>query len=206
MLYDCRVVELALPIEGYMKPGELEFLDATARSLHTGSVVVEVGSWKGRSTVVLCEAARATGSTVWAVDSFSGDAELRDVHGTIDRDVVRAEFDRNTAGYSDCLRVLESDSVAAAEHFEDASVDWVFIDADHSCSAVLADIAAWAPKVKAGGLISGHDYGRSGVTDAVRRRFGRFDVSGSIWYTRERPGFQLVPSLRIALRRLLRGG
>lgn len=198
------MIELALPIEGYMKRGELEFLDATARSLPAGAVIVEVGSWKGRSTVVLCEAARKTGATVWAVDHFSGDAELRDEHGTIERDSVRAEFDRNTRGY-ECLRVLEADSVSAADHFDDGSVDWVFIDADHSYRAVVADIAAWSPKVKRGGLISGHDYGRSGVTDAVRRSFRSVERADSIWYTRERPRTRPLILARIALRRLLRG-
>lgn len=198
------MLERALTIDGYTKLSELQFLQEIARSLPPGAIVVEVGSWKGRSTVAICDALDGTNAVVWAVDTFRGDAELVDLHGTIDHEAVRAEFTRNTGEY-ERLRVLEADSVAAAASFADRSIDWVFIDADHSYDAVLADIAAWAPKVKDGGLISGHDYGRSGVTDAVRRSFGSVSVAHSIWHTREQPRLRVLPALRIATRRLLRG-
>jgi predicted O-methyltransferase YrrM len=47
-----------------------------------------------------------------------------------------------------------------AESFEDDSLDWVYIDADHSYESVRRDLAAYLPKVKAGGLITGDDYFR----------------------------------------------
>ena len=50
------------------------------------------------------------------------------------------------------------DSLEAASRFDDASLDFVFIDAAHEKDAVLADIKAWLPKVKKGGVIAGHDY------------------------------------------------
>jgi hypothetical protein len=50
------------------------------------------------------------------------------------------------------------DSVKAAQCLPDNSLDFVFIDADHSYEGCSADIAAWAPKVKPGGLVGGHDY------------------------------------------------
>lgn len=54
--------------------------------------------------------------------------------------------------------VVKLDSVKAANVFEDASQSLVFIDADHSYEGCNADIAAWTPKVEAGGWIGGHDY------------------------------------------------
>ena len=69
--------------------------------------------------------------------------------------------------------VLDMKSVDAAKHVVDSSLDLVFIDADHSYEGVKADLAAWAPKVKPGGWIGGHDYGnpdpryRFGVEQAV---------------------------------------
>ena len=47
-----------------------------------------------------------------------------------------------------------------AESFDDDSLDWVYIDADHSYESVRRDLAAYLPKVKAGGLITGDDYFR----------------------------------------------
>lgn len=51
-------------------------------------------------------------------------------------------------------------SVEAAQDFADESLDFVYIDANHSEPYVTQDIEAWAPKVKKGGIVAGHDYAR----------------------------------------------
>lgn len=65
-------------------------------------------------------------------------------------------------------------SLDAVNDFEDNSLDFVYIDANHSYENVKADIEAWTKKVKVGGIVSGHDYIRRkgqahifGVVDAV---------------------------------------
>ena len=195
------MLERALAIEGFTKESELEFLCEVARGMPDHAAIVEVGSWKGRSTVAMCEGLRAgSGATLWAVDTFAGDPDVAETAGPIDQEAIAAEFAKNTAGY-DCLRVIVADSVQAAAEFDDGSLDWVFIDADHSYAAVVADIAAWAPKLKPGGLLSGHDYGRAGVTDAVHRSFRAVDQAASIWHTREQPRRRHMTSLKIAVRR-----
>ncbi|MEK6257147.1 MAG: class I SAM-dependent methyltransferase [Planctomycetota bacterium] len=55
--------------------------------------------------------------------------------------------------------VLPEASPRAATRFADASLDFAFIDANHLYECVRADIAAWWPKVRPGGLLTGHDYG-----------------------------------------------
>lgn len=59
---------------------------------------------------------------------------------------------------SDKVDVLRMSSLAAAPLFEDASLDYVYIDGNHSHDAVQADLEAWWPKLKADGLLLGHDY------------------------------------------------
>ena len=49
-------------------------------------------------------------------------------------------------------------SVAASQQFAEQSLDFVYIDADHSYESCLADITAWHPKIRDGGILSGHDY------------------------------------------------
>lgn len=75
-------------------------------------------------------------------------------------------------------RILRKDSREAAKDIPDGTLDFVFIDADHSYEGCKADIEAWRPKVKAGGFISGHDYENTdfpcwGVKKAVTELFGQ---------------------------------
>jgi SAM-dependent methyltransferase len=63
--------------------------------------------------------------------------------------------------------ILEDDSSEMASRFPDKHFDFVFIDADHTLNGVRKDITAWAPKVKPGGYLCGHDYGKGGVTSGV---------------------------------------
>lgn len=59
-----------------------------------------------------------------------------------------------------------------AERIADASLDFVFIDADHSFDGVRRDIDAWAPKVRPGGYVMGHDIHFDTVRAAVELRYG----------------------------------
>jgi len=72
------------------------------------------------------------------------------------------------------LRVRSTDAAAL---FPDGSLDFAFVDADHSYAAVRADLSAWWPKVRAGGLLCGHDYGVYGDATGewgVRRAVDEF--------------------------------
>ncbi|MHA2085889.1 MAG: class I SAM-dependent methyltransferase [Candidatus Thorarchaeota archaeon] len=62
--------------------------------------------------------------------------------------------------FEDCedVNIIRDESLNAVKQFEDGQLDWVYIDADHSYDAVKADIEAWFPKVRIGGLVSGDDY------------------------------------------------
>jgi hypothetical protein len=63
------------------------------------------------------------------------------------------------AGYKKRASVLRSDSVVGASFYKDKSVDFVFVDDDHSEFGCRRTLKAWLPKIKSGGIISGHDYG-----------------------------------------------
>ena len=70
------------------------------------------------------------------------------------------------------VKIVRGKSVEVAKTVEDNYLDFVFIDADHSYEAVKEDLLAWVPKVKSGGIVSGHDYyeshsGKLGVIRAV---------------------------------------
>ena len=92
----------------------------------------------------------------------------------------------NEVGCNHFVELIKSDSSAAASFFENESLDFVFIDGNHWYDYVKKDIEAWLPKIKKGGMISGHDYEENGVSTAVRETFGNlakaFKESPSCWY------------------------
>lgn len=76
--------------------------------------------------------------------------------------------------------IVKAKSPECAGHYADGTLDLVYLDADHSYEAVLADIQVWLPKIRPGGAIAGHDYldgdlpqGKFGVKRAVNEFFGR---------------------------------
>lgn len=71
------------------------------------------------------------------------------------------------ANFPGRVSIIRDWTTKAAQQVPDESLDFVFIDADHSYEAVKADIAAWTPKIKKLGLLAGHDYEWPGVEQAV---------------------------------------
>jgi predicted O-methyltransferase YrrM len=64
-------------------------------------------------------------------------------------------------------RILVMTSEAAAAQVPDASLDFAYVDARHDYASVKADLAAWYPKIRPGGILAGHDYPEPGVRAAV---------------------------------------
>lgn len=86
--------------------------------------------------------------------------------------------------YAGRYRIQKGESVTIAKQFDNHSVDFVFIDADHSYEGCKADIQAWMPKVKRGGWLMGHDYPqRKGVREAVDEIFpkGVLKMPRRVW-------------------------
>jgi len=75
--------------------------------------------------------------------------------------------------YKDKITWIKAKSAEAADMFEDESLDFVYIDANHRWQSVLEDMTLYYPKVKKGGLFSGHDYKpwqpRNGVVTGVSK-------------------------------------
>lgn len=85
--------------------------------------------------------------------------------GNFVRDQKQIEFIRNTAmnfihwsGCSERATILEMDTIEAASKYEDESMDFVFFDSHLNQAQLEAEMDAWFPKIKKGGLVMGHDY------------------------------------------------
>lgn len=145
------------------------------------AIAVELGAWKGRSACFMGVEIANSGKPIdfYAVDHWQGSAG--EAEHDSDPDVRAGRlyevFLANTAPVAEQVKPIRSDSAAAASQFADASIDFLYIDANHSYERVLRDLIAWYPKVKPGGLIAGDDWcfadaGELGVRHAVLDFFG----------------------------------
>lgn len=153
---------------------------------------VEVGVNRGDTSKILLELNPEL--FLYMVDRWTapveGDPHLKS--GSVFATMSQQEYERRrTASYNVAslfpgrAEIKDGNSLDMAKTFEKASVDFVFIDADHSYEGCLADIKAWLPKIKAGGFICGHDYGSAtfpGVKKAVDECFDRITVGDDkVW-------------------------
>lgn len=148
------------------------------RAASDSSILVELGCWKGKSaSFLLVEAVNAKKTPiVHFIDHWGGsnepahktDPELERVF-----DVFLSNIRRS--GYANA-NVHRMSTVAAADLFDPASIDFVWVDAGHEYDEVLADLRAWWPKVKPGGVMGGDDLPMEGVKKAVEEFFPSFET------------------------------
>lgn len=168
-----ETLRLMAEIDGWLTPKEGRLLYTLGRACAGRGVIVEIGAWKGRSTVCLARGARdGHHPRVFAVDPHTGSPEHRAAWGAVD--TVR-EFARNLAraGVADVVVPLVQTSEEAARAL-DEPVELIFIDGAHEYEAVERDFELWFPKVVSGGVMAFHDSsGWPGVRRVVERRLYR---------------------------------
>lgn len=136
---------------------------------------VEVGSWKGKSSAFMAvEIIRSKKQIRFdCVDTWQGSPEHQAGGAFVDEHVIDGtlfdEFVKNMQPVHMNYHAVKLSSTQAAIQYKNQSLDFVFLDGDHSYAAVHEDILAWAPKVKSGGFIGGHDYGPPGLFPGVAR-------------------------------------
>jgi hypothetical protein len=122
----------------------------------------EIGVHRGSFSLVLCKA--IPGLKLLCVDPWTayGRTSDRRMEGYYQQAIT------NLAGFD--VKYMRMKGVEAAKEIPDGSLDFVYIDALHEFDPVMIDIITWAPKVRIGGIVSGHDYTiqyQYGVIDAV---------------------------------------
>jgi len=182
-------------IGGWLTPKEALGLYHIARRLPRGATVVEIGSWKGKSTVCIAHGLRQ--GTIHAIDPFnaSGESESAAVYSR-ERGAqpLLEQFQENlrTAGVADKVKACPGYSSAYLGRFD--AIHFLFIDGDHSQEGCQYDFENFSPAVVPGGYLAFHDYQPSredlGPTHVVNQRvryskefefYARFD---SLWIAR----------------------
>lgn len=162
--------------------------DAAMDRLPSGRapLVVEVGAWCGRSTVVLGEVVRERGGELVSVDTWLGAPEFwlehrgkptHDLHRVDGYPTVYHEWARNVVahGLADTVTPFPISSLQGAEvfrrlHQPGLVPDLVYLDGAHEYEQVRADLRAWCDVLSDDGFVLGDDYSDAwpGVVRAAR--------------------------------------
>lgn len=157
-------------VEGWLSEAQARRLFERAHGLPPGASIVEIGSFRGRSAIVLAAAA-PDGAQVVAVDPHLGSdrgpqeiAEDRDL-GDADVRTFRDNLDR--AGVRDRVRHVRLRSQDALDDAP-ASIDLLFVDGAHRYGPARDDVVRWGARVAPGGRMLVHDaFSSVGVTLAL---------------------------------------
>ncbi len=171
-------LDRALAIDGWMAPAELAWL---ARTASISKNILEVGSYKGRSTRALCD---NTTGRVTAVDPWQGPYITDKERVLFDQAKSWPEFQHNLFGVKN-LTTFKGTFSEFGKINKDI-FDFIFIDGDHRYNAVIHDIELALTMLKPNGVLSGHDYNHAdwpGVKKAVNEKFPGREVIKTIWWT-----------------------
>ena len=113
--------------------------------------------WSGHYTMVDYWAIRPDEAKGVEADNFMGADDQRAAEASVRE-------------YGSRATLVKALSLEAAKRFPPAHFDWIYVDALHTYDAVLADLRAWWPKLRPGGLLSGDDYGDEKDTFFVSAR------------------------------------
>jgi len=154
-----------------------DFFRNAVANAKDGQKFVEIGVWKGGSTAFMGVEIFNSGKKISydAIDSFEGSVE----HGDV-KDWLYDEACKNLKPLTDIgvVNLIRGYSLDLVDDYEDESIDFCFIDGSHEYEDVKKDIEAWLPKIKKGGILSGHDYDKSwvGVINAVDELLGKENI------------------------------
>ena len=140
-------------VPGYLKsPRQEKWFFNTARNASDNAVIVEIGSFLGRSTVSFGLGLTGKDQKIYAIDLFEGDGEY---YGDGDFETM---FRQNLelCGVTDKVEVLRGHSLEVGKEW-DKPIDVLFIDGSHEYEDVKADFEIFYPYVKTGGIIAFHD-------------------------------------------------
>jgi hypothetical protein len=174
------VLASVVGVEGWMSPDQARRLyDAAART-GAGQRIVEIGSFRGRSTIVLASAAPA-GVSVVAIDPHAGnDRGPQEIEGFADEAAGDHEvFNTNLFAAGVAERVTHLRMFSDAAHGEVVgSIEVLYIDGAHRYAPARTDIRDWGARVSDGGTMLIHDsFSSVGVTLAIMREL----VPGKRW-------------------------
>jgi len=151
-----ETIKITKKIEGWLTEREAKLLFNLARNLKGTGIIVEIGSWKGKSTICLAKGSKEGKRVkVYAIDPHTGSPEHSKRYGKV---WTFDEFLQNikNAGVEDLVVPIAKTSEDAYKSFN-LPVDLLFIDGNHEYKSVKLDFELWNNKLIEGGIVAFHD-------------------------------------------------
>lgn len=200
-----KTVKYTKTIDGWLSLSEGLLLYILSSKVTKNSTIVEIGSWKGKSTVFLGLGAKKTDSRVYAIDPFKGRwvANQKKIKSTY------TEFKKNIAfeAIHQYVIPIKETSVQAGKKWK-KPIDFLFIDGLHDFKNVSYDFTTWTQFLREGGIVALHDAfcGQPGpmkvATEYIlnNNSFGVPYVVGSIVYAEKRINMNSLQKVRKSLK------
>jgi hypothetical protein len=203
-------------VNNWYWPGEEGFIKLVEDNQSEGMVVVEIGCYDGSTTIKYIDTVKRNNGHVIIIDTFEGTVPTPETIKTDSsyssnvhwkgphNDDLHKVFVEKFKNYSHMMTIHKGFSFDFIPLLPD-DCDIIFIDADHIYESVKKDIELSLPKVKKGGILSGHDLEtfdyvntytpeqlrmdtynghHAGVSQAVYEKFGITKTSGYVWWIR----------------------
>ncbi len=155
-------------VEGFLEEKEGEFLYNIAKDCKgKKGAIVEIGSWKGKSTICLGKGSKAGNKVkIYAIDPHR-DTSTQECYQV---KTSYEEFKNNIrdAGVDDIIFPILKTSKETAKIFHEP-IEFLFIDSEHDYEDVKLDFQLWYPKVIYTGFIAFHDSGFSGPRKVIEK-------------------------------------
>lgn len=172
----------------YNGPERFEVVNNILRTNHTLrlNAGVEVGVRNAETSEFLLQNNEEL--VMFLVDPYGAYLDLGYQFSTEEQSIIKKAAATRLKKYGDRACWIYKTSLEGAKLVDHGDLDFVFIDGNHDAPHVENDIYAWYPKVRAGGLLMGHDYSMAAVKAAVNAwatKFGKTiiasDSHSDVW-------------------------
>ena len=156
------------PVQLLRTLGDRSGLAYLANSLNLTGRAAELGVWRGEfaeANLKVWRGAMYVLVDLWTsadTDCVNGNSSTCVYGGnasrSFDRMMTGLRMQRGGPRFKGRYEFVQKSTTEAASLYPDEYFDWIYLDATHTYAEARRDLAAWYPKVRVGGLVSGHDY------------------------------------------------
>lgn len=189
-------------VDGWLNPPVVRLLYSICLKLPEEARIVEIGSWKGKSSVLLALSSPRK-AKLYAIDPHIGSHEHKEIYGKVDtyQEFLSNLNEAEVIEKVECIRKFSRDAIAEVP----SAIDFLWIDGSHDYKDVKDDFRLYFEKLKDDSYVAWHDYKWQGVKKFTWELLSDFDrglvrrVEDTHYFKRVKPNklFWLLNRMRL---------